>query len=190
MNKIKEEHIKVLSEPNRLAILSMLSMREMTTTQISKLLKISIQNAQYHVKKLLSAELIYLTKEEVVGNLVEKYYRSNFEPGMVSEAADETTIDIAERMELVFAAMGAIKGILNRGIRVLDEREDYFMDIEQRPRYPFGANYVVVPNTPESAQEAEELVSELDKGMSRLAEGHPEDKEEKFALLYSLFPYE
>lgn len=190
MNRIKEEQIKVLSDPNRLAILSLLSMREMTTTQISRFLKMSVQNAQYHVKKLLSADLIYLTREEVVGNLVEKYYRSNFEPGMVSEATDEATIDIAERMELVFAAMGAIKGILNRGIRVLDERREYFMKVEERPRYPFGANYVIVPNTPESAREAEELVSELDHKLARLAKDHAEDGDEKFAFLYSLFPYD
>jgi len=49
MKKIGVEQIKVLSDPNRLAILSLLSMREMTTSQVSDLLEQSIQNTQYHM---------------------------------------------------------------------------------------------------------------------------------------------
>lgn len=191
MKKIGVEQIKVLSDPNRLAILSLLSMKEMTTTQISQLLGISVQNAQYHIKKLTEGELISLTRSEIVGNLVEKYYKSAFEPGIVSGVAEEATIDISERTDLVFAAMGAIKGILNRGIFVLDERRDsYFLKPESRPRYPFGANYIILPNTPESAEKAEELVAEIDEKLHSFADEFKEDRREKFALLYALFPYD
>jgi len=191
MSKIGLEQIKVLSDPNRLAILSLLSMKEMTTTQISQLLDISVQNAQYHIKKLAEADLISHTRSEIVGNLIEKYYKSAFEPGMISEAADEATIDIAERADLVFAAMGAIKGVLNHGISILDERRnDYFLRPEIRPRYPFGANYIILPNTSESTERAETLVTEFDDRMRSLAEEFRDDRKEKFALLYALFPYD
>ncbi|MFP4170678.1 MAG: hypothetical protein ACLFUV_06625 [Methanomassiliicoccales archaeon] len=79
-------------------------------------------------------------------------------------------MDVSERMEPVFAAMGAIKGILDRGIRTLDEGYDYFMDVEERKRYTFGLNFVILPNTEGSNREAEELVADFDRKMRELAE--------------------
>lgn len=191
MKKIGVEQIKVLSDPNRLAILSLLSMREMTTSQVSELLEQSIQNTQYHMKRLQEAGLISQTRTEMVGNLMEKYYRSAFEPGLISEAADEDDVDIEERLNLVFAALGSIKGVLNHGIETLDERrESYFAKVGERPKYPFGANYIIIPNNSESVEEANRLIRELDEKLKQLAEKHPEDEKAKFAVLYAVFPYE
>jgi DNA-binding transcriptional ArsR family regulator len=191
MKKIGVEQIKVLSDPNRLAILSLLSMREMTTSQVSELLEMSIQNAQYHIKKLNEAGLISQTRTEMVGNLQEKYYRSAFEPGMISFVADEEDVEIGERLNLVFAALGAIKGILNHGITTLDEKRDsYFMKVGERPKYPFGANYIILPNNPKSMREAEELILELDERLKKMADEHPEEDRAKYAVMYAVFPYE
>jgi len=191
MKKIGVEQIKVLSDPNRLAILSLLSMREMTTSQVSELLEMSIQNAQYHIKKLNEAGLISQTRTEMVGNLQEKYYRSAFEPGMISFVADEEEVEIGERLNLVFAALGAIKGILNHGITTLDEKRDsYFMRVGERPKYPFGANYIILPNNPKSMREAEDLILELDERLKKMADEHPEEDRAKYAVMYAVFPYE
>jgi DNA-binding transcriptional ArsR family regulator len=191
MKDIGVEQIKVLSDPNRLAILSLLTMKEMTTTHVSNLLGMSIQNAQYHMRKLLEADLISQTRTEMVGNLVERYYRSQFEPGMVSSATDEETVDISERLNLVFAAMGAIKGILNHGITTLDEkRESYFARVGERPRYPFGVNYVILPNNETSCKEADQLIVELDKKLKDLSDRHDEESEARIAIVYAVFPYE
>lgn len=191
MKKIGVEQIKVLSDPNRLAILSLLSMREMTTSQVSELLEQSIQNTQYHMKRLLEAGLIAQTRTEMVGNLMEKYYRSAFEPGMISEATDEDDVDIEERLNLVFAALGSIKGVLNHGIENLDEkRESYFAKVGERPKYPFGANYVIIPNNKASFDEANELIKELDEKLKKLADKYPESEKAKFAAMYAVFPYE
>ncbi|MDD1772159.1 MAG: helix-turn-helix domain-containing protein [Methanomassiliicoccales archaeon] len=190
MTEIGIEQIKVLSDPNRLAILSLLAMREMTTTTVSNLLGLSVQNAQYHIKKLLEADLIVPTRNELVGNLVEKYYRSAFEPGIMGDAAGVSSIDIAERLNIVFAALGAIKGILNRGIMVMDEQRDYFMNVAERPNYPFGANYVILPVNDQTTQEAEKLIAEMDDRLKELSDKHSEDGKPKFAILYSVFPYE
>jgi len=190
MTEIGVEQIKVLSDPNRLAILSLLAMREMTTTAVSNLLGLSVQNAQYHIKKLLEAELIVPTRTELVGNLVEKYYRSSFEPGLISDAADEKGVDISERLNIVFAALGAIKGILNRGIRVMDERKAYFENVADRPNYPFGANYVILPVNESTSMEAEKLINELDDRLKALSDSNPKDSKEKIAILYSVFPFE
>ncbi|HSV42567.1 MAG TPA: helix-turn-helix domain-containing protein [Methanomassiliicoccales archaeon] len=191
MRKIGVEQIKVLSDPNRLAILSLLSMREMTTSQVSQLLEQSIQNTQYHIKRLLEAQLISHTRSEMVGNLMEKYYRSAFEPGLISFVTDEEDVEIGERLNLVFAALGSIKGILNHGITNLDEkRESYFMKVGARPKYPFGANYIILPNNKESFEEAERLIVELDEKLKNLADKYPEDEKAKYAVMYAVFPYE
>jgi DNA-binding transcriptional ArsR family regulator len=191
MKDIGVEQIKVLSDPNRLAILSLLTMKEMTTSHVSQLLGLSIQNAQYHMRRLLEAELISQTRTEMVGNLVEKYYRSQFEPGMVSYATDEENVDISERLNLVFAAMGAIKGILNHGITTLDEkRESYFAKVGERPRYPFGVNYVILPNNETSSNEADQLIAEFDGRLKELSDKHDEESKAKFAVVYAVFPYE
>ena len=191
MKKIGVEQIKVLSDPNRLAILSLLSMREMTTSQVSELLEQSIQNTQYHMKRLLEAGLIAQTRTEMVGNLMEKYYRSAFEPGMISEATDEDDVDIEERLNLVFAALGSIKGVLNHGIENLDEkRESYFAKVGERPKYPFGANYIILPNNKASFDEANELIKELDENLKKLADKYPDSEKAKFAVMYAVFPYE
>jgi len=191
MSKIGVEQIKVLSDPNRLAILSLLSMREMTTSQVSELLEQSIQNTQYHIKRLLEAGLISQTRTEMVGNLMEKYYRSAFEPGMISEASDEDEVDIEERLNLVFAALGSIKGVLNHGIGEMDERrETYFSKIGERPRYPFGANYIVIPNNKDSYDKAMALIKELDEKLKKLSDEFPDEEPTKFAVMYAVFPYE
>jgi DNA-binding transcriptional ArsR family regulator len=191
MKDIGVEQIKVLSDPNRLAILSLLTMREMTTSHVSELLGLSIQNAQYHMRKLLEADLISQTRTEMVGNLMEKYYRSQFEPGMVNSVTDEQTVDISERLNLVFAAMGAIKGILNHGIANLDEkRESYFIKVGERPRYPFSVNYVILPNSVASCKDADQLILELDGRLKELSDRHDEESKAKFAVAYAVFPYE
>jgi hypothetical protein len=122
---------------------------------------------------------------------VEKYYNSVFEPGMISQATDEESVEISERINLVFAAMGAIKGILNRGIKLLDEKRDtYFAKVKERPRYPFGANYIILPDTEKSNADAEAFILEMDKKLKDLVGKHPQDRKEKFALLYAVFPYQ
>ncbi|HRR67419.1 MAG TPA: winged helix-turn-helix domain-containing protein [Methanomassiliicoccales archaeon] len=190
MKEMGVEQLKVLSDPNRLAILSLLTIREMTTTAISNLLGLSVQNAQYHMKKLLEAGLIVPTRTELVGNLVEKYYRSAFEPGIMGDAAGAGSVDIAERLNIVFAALGAIKGILNRGIRLMDERKEYFMNVAERPNYPFGANYVILPVSAPAVEDAETLMSELNDRLKGLSDKHPEEGKPKFAVLYAVFPFE
>jgi len=191
MSKRDVDHIKVLSDPNRLAILSLLSMRELTATQISQIMDISVQNAQYHIRKLVDAELVSHTRSGVTGNLVEKYYRSAFEPGKISEMGDEATIDVSERSDLIFAAMGAIKGILDRGIRILDNKdEERCLEPEEFSGYPFGVNYIVIPNTPESTERAESLVARLEDDLRAMSDEFGDDGKDRFALMYALFPYD
>jgi hypothetical protein len=130
------------------------------------------------------------TRTELVGNLVEKYYRSAFEPGIMGDAAGVSTVDKAERLDIVFAALGAIKGILNRGIKLMDQKRDFFINVSERPSYPFGANYVILPVNESTSQEAKRLITEMDDRLKELSDRHTEEGRPKFAILYSIFPHE
>ncbi len=46
------------------------------------------------------------TRTEVAGNQVERYHRSAFEPGIMGDAAVVCTVDMVERLNIVFAALG------------------------------------------------------------------------------------
>ena len=111
-----------------------------------------------------------------------------------AKSTDEITSQIVEiqaKTNETVAAMGAIKGILNHGITTLDEkRESYFVKVGERPRYPFGVNYVILPNNETSYKEADQLIGELDNKLKELSDKHDEDSKAKFAVVYAVFPYE
>ena len=71
------EKIEVLNEPTRKRILRLLSDREMTLTQIAKELGLSKRSVWYHLRVLLSRDLIVLVKKRVnTYGIEEKYYRA------------------------------------------------------------------------------------------------------------------
>jgi DNA-binding transcriptional ArsR family regulator len=178
------DRIKLLSDPNRLAILSLLSSREMTTTHLSQLLGISVQNAQYHIRKLTEAELILQTRSEMVGNLMEKYYESTFRPDEMPLEDD----DLAGRQGVVLAAIETIKGIMDRGIKTMDGL-DNGADDEERNSLPFGINFIMLPITENCSSRARELVSRFEEDLRSLE--HEFSREESgIALMYALFPCE
>jgi DNA-binding transcriptional ArsR family regulator len=109
MKDISVEQIKVLSDPNRLAILSS---SDKGNDDIPRLGSLGLEHPECPIsyQEAPGSGSDRPDQDEMVGNLVEKYYRSQFEPGMVISATDADTVDISERLNLVFAAIGAIKG--------------------------------------------------------------------------------
>lgn len=109
----------------------------------------------------------------------------------MNEQTGEEEVEIGERQNQVFTALEAIKGILNHGITTLDEKRDsYFMKVGERPNYPFGANYIILPNNPKSMREAEYPIPELDERLKKMADENPEEDRAKYAVMYAVFPYE
>ena len=71
------EKIEILNEPTRKQIIRLLSDREMTLTQIAKELGLSKRSVWYHLRVLLSRDLIVLVKKRVnTYGIEEKYYRA------------------------------------------------------------------------------------------------------------------
>jgi len=69
------DQLKVLSDPSRLRMLTLLMERDMSITGIAKALDLTPATVHHHIGQLLSAKLIEPTKSELRGNLLEKYYR-------------------------------------------------------------------------------------------------------------------
>ncbi len=55
-------------------ILELIQSREMSVSEIAKILKINPGSAYYHLKELESHGLARMTREETKGNMVKKYY--------------------------------------------------------------------------------------------------------------------
>jgi DNA-binding transcriptional ArsR family regulator len=69
------EKVKILVEETRKKIICMLGKGSMSLSELARTLNKTPATVFYHIKKLLSAELIKLEKTKVVNNnLVEKYY--------------------------------------------------------------------------------------------------------------------
>jgi DNA-binding transcriptional ArsR family regulator len=88
------EQLHALSHPLRQRILTGLSFDEMTNKEISLMLGESAPKVHFHVKELLNAGIIQLTREEVKGSIVEKYYKATarsfrLSPSLQLAKADE-----------------------------------------------------------------------------------------------------
>ncbi len=71
--------IELLGEETRRRIIYLLRARELTISQIAEELRMTPQAIYHHIKKLLPAEMIEITREERVDNFIETYYRATAE---------------------------------------------------------------------------------------------------------------
>ena len=73
------EAFKVVADESRRRILHMLRAKEMTVSQIADQLDLTPQTVYHHIKKLVEAEMVEVTREVRVDHLIESYYRATAE---------------------------------------------------------------------------------------------------------------
>lgn len=73
------EAMELLGDETRRRIIYLLRARELTNSQIAEELRMTPQAIYHHIKKLLAAELVEVTREERVENFIETYYRATAE---------------------------------------------------------------------------------------------------------------
>ena len=71
--------MELLGDETRRRIIYLLRARELTNSQIAEELRMTPQAIYHHIKKLLAAELVEVTREERVENFIETYYRATAE---------------------------------------------------------------------------------------------------------------
>lgn len=73
------EAFKILADESRRKILYLLRAKEMTVSQIADDLDLTPQTVYHHIKRLVDADMVEVTKEVRVDHLIESYYRATAE---------------------------------------------------------------------------------------------------------------
>jgi DNA-binding transcriptional ArsR family regulator len=118
--RVTVDQMKVLSEPSRLRILTLLLDQEMSISGVAKALELSPATVHHHMNRLLSARLIEPARSEVRGNLVEKYYRIPA-TGIDSSAVWDELSD-EDKVNYRLAVLGMLKGLVNESIKRIQAR--------------------------------------------------------------------
>jgi DNA-binding transcriptional ArsR family regulator len=174
------DQLKVLSEPSRLRMLTMLMEHDMSISGIAKALDLSPATVHHHINQLLAARLIEPTKTEIRGNLVEKYYRI---PGTsLDSSAIWDQLSPHDKVNYRLAVLGMLKGLVNEAIKRIQAKGT--VDFEVGRLY-----FYHVPWRKDTVQQVKEIFDEARHKLERLeakARAQGESGDEVMALLTTL----
>lgn len=174
------DQLKVLSEPSRLRMLTLLMEHEMSISGIAKALELSPATVHHHVNQLLAAKLIEPTRSEVRGNLVEKYYRI---PGTsLDSSAIWDQLSSEDKVNYRLAVLGMLKGLVNEAIKRIQAKGTVDFDVGRLYFYH-------IPWRRDTVQQVMEIFEDAKRKLERLeakARAQPEPGDEIMALLTTL----
>jgi DNA-binding transcriptional ArsR family regulator len=174
------DQLKVLSEPSRLRMLTLLMERDMSISGIARALDLSPATVHHHINQLLSARLIEPTKSELRGNLVEKYYRI---PGTgLDSSAIWDQLSPQDKVNYRLAVLGMLKGLVNESIKRIQAKGT--VDFEVGRLY-----FYHIPWRRDTIQQVMEIFEEAKHKLERLeakARAQAEPGDEVMALLTTL----
>ncbi len=175
--EVTPEQVKILSDPTRLRILTMLFEREQTVSGLAKALGLTPATVHHHVAILRAARLIEPTRLEVRGNLVEKYYRMPAKDIETASAWD--ALRDRDKVAYRLAVFGMLKGIVHDAMRAIQARGTV--------EWEAGRLFVYrLPWRGDALQQVEGIFAEAREKLERLAEGHVEGEPEILAVLTTL----
>ncbi len=117
---VSPEQVKILSDPTRLRILTMLFERENTISGLARVLGLTPATVHHHITILREAAIIEPTRTELRGNLVEKYYKMPAKD--VETAAAWDGLRDADKVGYRLAVFGMLKGMINDAMKAIQER--------------------------------------------------------------------
>jgi DNA-binding transcriptional ArsR family regulator len=174
------DQFKVLSDPSRLRMLTMLMERDMSISGIARALDLTPATVHHHINQLLAARLIEPTRTEIRGNLVEKYYRI---PGTsLDSSAIWDQLSDADKVNYRVAVLGMLKGLINESIKRIQGRGSVDFDVGRLYFYH-------VPWRRDTVQQVMEIFEEAKRKLERLeakARARSEGGDEIMALLTTL----
>jgi len=118
--QVSPEQVRILSDPTRLRILTMLFERENTISGLARALGLTPATVHHHVKTLADAGLIERTRQEIRGNLVEKFYSMPAKDIETAAAWDD--LADAEKVAYRLAVFGMLKGMVDDAMRAIQQR--------------------------------------------------------------------
>lgn len=169
--------MKILSNASRLQVMALLLEEERTISELAEEIGITPQTAHHHVHQLLDAGLIHVSREETKGNLVSRYYA--VEEEWLDSSAVWDDLSLEDKKNYKCAALGTIKGMVNQGIRAIQDRDE----IDQEVGW---VAFERIPLTEEAMDEVDEIFEETREKLKGLKKYQKEGQEEITVLLSTL----
>ncbi len=113
------EAFKILADESRRKILYFLRAKEMTVSQIADELNLTPQTVYHHIKRLVDAKMVEVTREVRVDHLIESYYQATAE--VFHLTVGHTTHSKETFTENIDVALKALKKV---GFNIVYEKED------------------------------------------------------------------
>ncbi|MFO8109446.1 MAG: helix-turn-helix domain-containing protein [Thermoplasmata archaeon] len=169
--------IKTLSNASRLQVMALLLEGERSISELAEEIGITPQTVYHHIHKLLDAGLIHISREEMCGNLMKRYYAVEEEWLDSSAVWDDLTLKQKKNYKL--AALGTIKGMVNRGIKYIQKRKRIESEVG-------WVSYEKVPLTKENIEKLSKIFSDATKQLEELKE--EEEADEEITVLLATLP--
>ena len=103
------EAFKVAADGTRRKMLFLLRAKEMTVSQIAQDLNLTPQTVYFHIKKLVEADMVEVSREVRVDHLIESYYQATAE--VFHFTVGNTTNSKETLQETIKAVLNALKKI-------------------------------------------------------------------------------
>jgi len=103
------EAFKIAADQTRRKMLFLLRAKEMTVSQIAQELNLTPQTVYFHIKKLVEAGMVEVSREVRVDHLIESYYQATAE--VFHFTVGNTTRSKETLMETIEAVLNALKRI-------------------------------------------------------------------------------
>jgi len=113
------EAFKVLADDTRRKIVFLLRAKEMTVSQIAGELNLTPQTVYHHIKKLVGADMVEVTREVRVDHLIESYYMATAEVFQIS--VGKTTGSKEIHAENIAVILNSLKKI---GFNITYDKKD------------------------------------------------------------------
>lgn len=125
------EAFKLLGDETRRRMVFLLRAKEMTVGKVAQELDLTPQAVYHHIKKLLDAGMVEVTKEKRVAHLIESYYRATAEifNCSVGEASKDSKA-VKEQIETALSALKKLGFKIEYDDKVVSKLADLDFELE------------------------------------------------------------
>ncbi len=178
--KVSPGQIKILSDPSRLRILSMLFERQASISGLAKALGLTPATVHHHVNRLRKAGLIRPTRTELRGNLVETYYE------MPAKGIDSSNVwnELKDREKVAYrlAVLGMLKGMINDALRAIEGRGTVEWEVGRLLFYR-------LPWRRDAIQQVEEIIDDTKRRLAHLEAKYAAEREgRQMSVVITILP--
>ena len=177
---VSRKQVKILSDPTRLRILSILFEREMSLSGLAKALGLTPATVHHHLAQLRKAGLIRPTRTEMRGNLAETYYEMPAK-GIDSSQVWDSLKD-EEKVAYRLAVLGMLKGMINDSVKAIEKRGTVEWEVGRLLFYR-------LPWRRDAITQVEEVLQDTKRRLARLEESWREETAAgRIAVVITMLP--